>query len=131
MNTYDVSITRTAWGHQTFEVEAESEVEARGIALEAACNSCYTESESEYDVNHVELLSPPEPPMHETILEHRFKLGDKVFVKAGGNVSQQTINMITVIFFSGNLNLEYGYFRDEQCKVYHNQVFATAEEAFQ
>jgi hypothetical protein len=58
MKKYLVQVTRTEWGHRSFEVEAPNRDLASQKAMEEAGNYEYTSHDSEYNVDYINEVKP-------------------------------------------------------------------------
>ena len=54
---YEVDITRVSYANITFSVEANSQEEAKELALDQAYNTGWCEDSAEYEVNSIEEVS--------------------------------------------------------------------------
>lgn len=55
MKKFYVGICRTSYAFDRFEVEAETEEEAKEKAMQEAYNTCFKEDDAEYSVEEVEM----------------------------------------------------------------------------
>lgn len=69
---------------------------------------------------------------NETVVSHRYKTGDQVFIKNADGVNKCSIAYVTATIESGNVGVSYMYIAQNKSfqSAHASSVYRTAEDAF-